>query len=81
MSAQLDTGVFEHGYIRPVALVELRVRIDVYDPDLERKAGLQRTQIRDQIITEMTVETAEDGQRRFLQPAVGRQLPSTRNGM
>jgi hypothetical protein len=58
--------VQEHRNVLAVPLFQRRVGIDVYDLDVEMKAGLQRSQARDHVIAQMAVGSAVDRERRVV---------------
>ena len=74
MAAKLGRPVQHDRHVLAVARFEGIVAVDVDDPELESKTGLQGSQAREQLVAEVTVRAAVDGED-------GRIQPSTRNGM
>ena len=74
MPAKLRRSVHHDGHVLAVARLERIVAVDVDDLDVEKKTGLQDAQARDQLVAEVTVRAAVDGEDDGFQP-------STRNGM
>jgi hypothetical protein len=74
VTAKLGGAVEHHRHVLAVARFERLVGVDVDDIDVECHTGLQGAQAREQLVAEVAVRAAVDGQDDGIQP-------STRNGM